>query len=649
MGLWAGPARAQVAEAPQAESPAPESSVPESAEPAMPEPLPPIEMAPMEPADPALMMPLSPLAEFDVAPRDDFVFTVDPLEKVSYSVETQGLNGTGVSDGFRSLSALHKNDSATPAQITSRANTDEALLERLLFSEGWYGARVESDVSGEESGVRVRFDVEPGERYRWRQITLDLYPDAPASLEDGFALRPGTPIRAAEVDLAEGELLIRMRREGYPFAAIGARDVVLNDEEATGDYLLTADIGPRGRFGRIRMDGYQPFSEDHAHVIARFEPGDLYDADMVDDLRQALIQTQLFGGLTAVPVDTGERAEDGTAITDIQVHANRGPLRQLGGQVGYSTGEGLRAEGLWRHRQFLKPEGALTARAVAGTREQRLGAELALSNFGMRDRTLAGLAEVANVNRPAFQARTATVAATLSRLSTPIWQKRWSWSVGIELLISDERDRSFQIDAPREVYGIAALPVMIGYDASDDLLDPTTGFRVSLRGSPEYARHGGANHFYGRLIADASAYQSLSEALVLAGRVRVGSILGTDRINIAPTRRLYAGGGGSVRGFDYQDVGPLGADDRPLGGRGLVEGSIEARYRFGDFGVVGFVDAGTLTESSTPTLKDVHIGAGVGARYYTSFGPIRVDVARAINNRQRAPVIGLYISIGQAF
>jgi translocation and assembly module TamA len=384
-------------------------------------------------------------------------------------------------------------------------------------------------------------------------------------------------------------------------------------------------------------------------VIARFRPGDLDDADKVDDLRLALIQTQLFGGVTVVPEDSGARAPDGTAITDIRVDAGRGPKRQWAGQVGYSTGEGARVDLQWRHRNLVVPEGGFTALGVIGTREQRVGASLAMANWGQRDRTLTTMFDVANVNRPAFQARTATAAATLARASTPIFQKRWTWSAGAELIASDELDRSFDPNAPRQTYLIAALPLALGYDRSNSLLDPTGGWRAGLRVSPEFSQQGGNTSTYLRLTGDVSGYQQLSDPLVLAARARVASILGAQRIDIAPTRRLYAGGGGSVRGYDYQDVGPLGADDRPLGGRALTEGSVEARYRFGDFGVVAFVDAGTLTESSTPTLSDVHVGAGIGGRYYTSFGPIRVDVARALNNRTRAPAFALYISIGQAF
>lgn len=639
--------------------------------PAIEDALSPIVVEPVPPPDPQLTQPLPPLSTFDLTPAEEFRPSGEADKIIHYTMSVEGAEPAGIMDSFNALSVLRKgrNNGATAAQIASRSNIDRALLERLLFSEGWYGARVSSHAETIADGTAaIAFTADIGERYHWREITLDLYPDAPQSLEEGFGLKVGDPVRAADVEEAEGALLVKMRREGYPFAEIGARDVVLDEAAPTATYYLTSDIGPRGRFGRIRMEGFKPFDEGHAEVIARFRRGDLYDADLVDDLRRALNQTQLFGGVTVVPVDSGERLDDGTAVTDIRVIGNRGPLKQLRGQIGYSsgqastaemglpggqilygTGEGLRAEIGWRHRNLLSPEGAFMARGVVGTQEQRLASQLTFSNWNQRDRTLTASADVANLNQPAYKARAITLGASVSRLSTPIWQKRWTWSGGFELIASSEEDRSLEGDTGRETYLIAALPMMLGYDSSDDLLDPTKGYRATIRVSPEYSRNGGAGHTYVRLIGDASAYRQVMDSLVLAGRVRVGSIVGADRTDIAPTRRLYSGGGGSVRGFGFQDVGPAGADNRPLGGRGLLEASVETRYRFGDFGIVGFVDAGTLNQDPTPTLSDISVGVGVGVRYYTSFGPMRVDIARAINNRERAPVIGLYISIGQAF
>ena len=133
------------------------------------------------------------------------------------------------------------------------------------------------------------------------------------------------------------------------------------------------------------------------------------------------------------------------------------------------------------------------------------------------------------------------------------------------------------------------------------------------------------------------------------GSPRTGSIFGIDRDDLAPSRRYYGGGGGSVRGYGFQRLGPFDPDGNPVGGRSLTEFALEARYRFGNFGIVPFIDAGNSYESSSPRLSDLRLGAGIGGRFYTNFGPRRVDVATPLNRRQGDGLIALYISIGQAF
>jgi translocation and assembly module TamA len=165
-------------------------------------------------------------------------------------------------------------------------------------------------------------------------------------------------------------------------------------------------------------------------------------------------------------------------------------------------------------------------------------------------------------------------------------------------------------------------------------------------------------------MLEGTAYYPVGDKIVIAGRARAGSILGIDRDELAPSRRYYGGGGGSVRGYGFQRLGPFEpvwslvpdeegeidiADLRPIGGRSLNEFALEARYRFGDFGIVPFIDAGNSYSSSTPRLSDLRFGAGIGARYYTNFGPLRIDVATPLNPREGDSRIALYISIGQAF
>lgn len=627
----------------------------------------PVVMEPVAPLDAELLAPLPVLGTFDPAPRTDFAFSQVAQEGVRYRVTVEGMEPTGLEGQFRRLSGLARgqNRPATAAQIASRASADKVLMERLLFSEGWYGATVEVDSDFSENGATVRIIVVPGERYSWRQITLDLIPEDRPELAEGFGLQVGDPIRAIEVEEAEGALLLRLNTLGYPFAEIGVRDVVLDTDKPTGTYLLTGDIGPLGIFGPIRMTGFQPFDTRHAEVIARFEPGQPYDARLVDDFRRALIATQQFGGVTVSAVDSGLREADGRAVTEIVVAGNRGPQRLLTGQIGYATEEGFRAEGAWRHRSFLRPEGMLTTRVVLGTEEQRASAQLTMSNWRQRDRTLSFGADLANLTPPAYNAQQFVLSAGIGRASTPIWQKRWTWGVAVLLGASREESRAIQ---PRD--GLPPLPIdagetrdflffsvpgHVGHDRSNDLLDPTSGFRVRLDVQPEVSREAGRTETYGRFFLEGTAYRQLTGergsdgGLVLAGRARVGSIVGADLVAIAPTRRLYAGGGGSVRGYDYQGVGELGANGRPIGGRGLTEASVEARYRFGAFGAVGFVDAGSVNPGSMPSIDGMRFGVGVGARYYTTFGPLRIDVARAVARRPGDPQITLYISIGQAF
>lgn len=618
----------------------------------------PIQMEPVAPLDPALMSALPSLQGFDPNPGNDFNFTEVAQEGVRYRVHLDGLDGTGIEGDFRRLSGLvgGQNRPATAAQIASRTNADKLLMQRLLFSEGWYSGETDATVSIVESGkADVRFLTVPGPRYHWNRITLDLLPEDRPDLAENFGLKVGDPIRAIAVEEAEGALLRRLTERGYPFVEIGARDVVLDQTEPEGSYLLTGYLGPAGVFGPIRMSGFQPFSEQHAAVIARFEPGQPYDARMVDDLRRALIATQQFGGVTVSAVDTGLREADGRAVTEIRIVGNRGPQRLLSGQFGYASEEGFRAEGSWRHRNFINPEGSFTARAVLGTIEQRVDANLLMGNWRrQRDRTLAVGLNVANLTPPAYIARTVTLSAVVARQSTPIWQKSWTWSLGLAVGASREKSRAFYngnapVVEPERTFLFVSAPGSLGYDRSDDLLDPTKGYRLKLDVNPEISREGKEVETYARIFLEGTAYQRVGQAFVLAGRAKVGSIVGADLFNIAPTRRLYAGGGGSVRGFDYQGVGIKGTNDRPIGGRGLVEGSVEGRYRFGDFGVVGFVDAGSVTASSTPSIDGMRFGVGVGARYFTSFGPIRFDIARAIARTPRDPKVAIYISIGQAF
>lgn len=579
----------------------------------------------------------------------------EKTQAVRYSVVVDGFGKTGLEPAFRDSSALIDGDGKadTAAMVQARAHEDEALAVRLLYSEGYYDATALASLDQANDGaLKAVISVTPGKRYRIGDIVINAGQTVPPGLiRDSLPLGTGDYIVAAAVEGAEANVGVKLPENGYPFAKVGQRDILLDPATTTGDYTLPVETGPRGSFRGITTTGErQAFGADHMKVISRFRPGELYDSRKVDDLRRALVATGLFSSISVDPVRTNEPGPDGTEYVDLAVAQEAGKPRTLAGELGYGTGQGFRAEGSWTHRNLFPPEGALIASVIAGTQEQGATGTFRRSNAGKRDKTFQAGVTLNHQNYDAYEAYTAGLNIGWSRQSTPIFQKRWTYSYGAEVLLTNEQvvvDPA-TADKTRRTYFIGGLPVQLGYDRSNDLLNPTRGFRANLRAEPEGSLQGSFSPYL-RATFDLTGYYPLSDSLVIAARTRVGTISGVNRDDVAPSRRIYAGGGGSVRGYGYQELGPKDANNDPIGGRSVNEFAVEGRYRFGDYGVVAFVDAGQVYESSMPQFSNIRYGAGVGGRFYTNFGPFRADIAMPINRQPGESKFALYIGIGQAF
>ncbi|MEL7447245.1 MAG: BamA/TamA family outer membrane protein, partial [Pseudomonadota bacterium] len=631
--------------------------------------------------DAELLEPLSPLEDFEVrevefaeVASDEEILTVEYGTVINGLAEVDGQTEIDLAGMFEDLSALESNgeEVANVAMLAARVEEDSFLLQRILRSEGWYDAKVTTRIDRSQAPngqpLTAVLDVAPGERFTFAEINIEAAPTIPAGLiAENLALQTGEPIIAARVQGAEAQVAVALPQQGYPFVEIGQRDILLDRETADGVYTLPVDVGPRSRFGGFTTTGDLAFDAEHVSVMARFERGELYDSRKVDDLRDALVATGLFNTVTVQPQQTGEDAGDGTEFVTMSVEQNAGPPRSIGASAGFGTGQGFRLEGSWTHRNLFPPEGALIASAVLGTQEQGAGVTFRRSNAGRRDRTVELGLNASRTDYDAFEAITGRVGGLISYSSTPIWQKRFTYAYGAEVVASVEEDFDFDLgERVDRTYFIGALTGQVGFDTTDSLLDPKTGFRLRALIQPEGSLQDGFEP-YVRGVVDGSAYYPISDSIVLAGRVKVGSIQGVDRSDIAPSRRFYAGGGGSVRGFGYQQLGPKAQEVNPsfdpndpdetadpfrltpIGGPSVIESAAEVRYRFGNFGVVGFVDAGQVYESSAPEFSDIRYGVGIGGRYYTNFGPLRLDIATPIGRRDGESAVTVYISIGQAF
>ncbi len=566
---------------------------------------------------------------------------------------------------FASLSTIEQlEDDENIARLAAQAREDEALLQQLLDVYGYFDAQVIRTVGEIDPTTNVdldrpavRFDIVPGERYSVGTIDLGnlrTTGDQYQPLRRTYDIEVGDFISLDEIETEQFDLDTALGESGFPFATIDAPSLLVDHARAEGDITMPVEPNGRYRFGSVFSSDPEFLSSQHLSRIARWDEGDIYRRSDEMDLRRAMLATGLLGSVKLTPVVVEEPGNGEPGVVDIEAELSKAPLRTIAGSVGFGTEEGIRLEGSWEHRNLFPPEGMLRVRGIAGTQEQLAGITFRKNNFYGRDRILKVDAFASTIDYDAYDARTASLIGTYERVSTLLFQKAFSWSVGLELVATQESERTADgRELDRETYFIAALPLYAQLDSSDDLLDPTEGWRLSGRLSPEISENEGVQSFYLRSQVDASYYQSVGEDTVLAGRVRVATIPGAPLEAIAPSRRLYAGGGGSVRGYGYREIGALTNSGDPLGGRSLVEVSAEARigtgYMDGAISIVPFVDAGSVGLDPTPDFDTVKFGAGVGVRYDTGFGPLRLDVAFPLNPGPNDSWVAVYVALGQAF
>jgi translocation and assembly module TamA len=581
---------------------------------------------------------------------------------------------------FKDLSTLRQLDDgveATP-QVTARARADAELLGEILRTYGYYNGEVVRQLSGgrrageanesvgeeeAEAAARepsVRFDILPGPRYRFGRIDLGELPALPepdaSRLIEAFGIKAGDPLYADRIVERELELRVALGESGYPFAEVDEPELLIDHARVEGDLTLTTR--PKGKyvFGEVVSSDPRFLSGRHLARIARFDAGDTFQQSLETDLRRAIIATGLVSSVTVIPRETRAPEGDQPGVVALDVAMERAPLRTIAGAIGYGTEDGFKVEGRWEHRNLFPPEGALRLRGILGTREVLGSVGIRRNNFLGRDQVLTVDVFASDIVTQAVDSRGGGVRATFEKISNILFQKPVSWQIGGEVIFTDERNRNVRIApgvvVPRQAYLIGGLFGSVTLDESDDLLDPSEGWRATLFLAPEVSRQGGAESFYLRAQGDASTYRSLGD-LVLAGRVRAATIQGAGIDDIAPSRRLYGGGGASVRGYGFQGVGPRDTLGNPTGGASLVEFSAEARIPTpllgGAIEVVPFIDGGSVARGSTPDFDEIRFGAGVGVRYKTTFGPIRVDVAAPLNPTEFDSPVVVYVSLGQAF
>jgi translocation and assembly module TamA len=316
----------------------------------------------------------------------------------------------------------------------------------------------------------------------------------------------------------------------------------------------------------------------------------------------------------------------------------------------YATSEGVGVDGSWILYNRLGQADTITNTLQVANIENRLETDFVFPDWRRIDEKLALRAAVYADITPGYDDAGFRAGGDITYHIAKTTFFTYGLSFDANNTNEKESANFIALNHQRKLATFGALAA-VAIDNSNDPLDPTAGWRLDARLEPKFAV-GDGSIVYLKAQGQLSGYLPLdaSASTVLAARLKLGAIVGGSIPLVPAADRLYSGGGGSVRGYGYQDVGPRYADNTPEGGLSLFEGSLEVRQRLTQqWGLAAFVDAGAAGSTVTPDLSHPEIGVGAGVRYNAGFGPIRLDIATPLYRRRGDAPIQLYISIGQSF
>lgn len=509
-------------------------------------------------------------------------------------------------------------------------------LMSALEARGYYDARVRYQ-DEEEKVFSGTYKIRPGAQYSVSSLTIK--PERFEAAFDKSLIDEGAPLEADHVLQAQNALYEAVQQDKCYFSMDVTHQVVLDRKANTGKLIYTVDTGPQVEFGPAIFKGADSVEEAYLQKLVPWSAGDCFRREKIERLKARLLESGLFSRAeSSLPESPNEKGRAPVTIT-LKERAHRSV--KVGANYYTDTGAGVLLG--WEHRNFFGQAETLSSELRVNQIEQSLNFDFTKPYFIRDDQILNINAALRTEDTDAYDELALDTGLKLSRQ----FSRKFSGSTGLAFTLSEIEDQE-----GKDTYGLFSVPTSVVYDTRDNELDPQKGWYLTGGVRPYFDALGESDPFT-KLEAGARTYVHFSDEpdLTLALRGNIGNIVGSDTADIPATERFYAGGGGSVRGFGYQEVGPKDEDGDPSGGRSLVTGAVELRTKFTDsIGGVAFVDAGSVSDSAQPDFDRFSIGAGVGVRYFTSFGPLRFDVAVPLNEKDDLDqTYQFYISIGQAF
>ena len=567
-----------------------------------------------------------------------------------------GLATPGASEELRdALSAAslvlqaRREGETDPTALLAAAQADYARLLAVLYENGHFAGVISIRLNGREASgfsalarlgpvQSISLRVDPGRLYRFGRADVGPLPRGSAA---PGAYRSGAVASTAAIRSAAEAAIADWRSAGYAKAQVTDQSIVARHSRARVDSALRVASGPLLSFGPTSVSGNKNVRTARILKIAGLPEGQRFDPEEVERAARRLRRT---GSFSSVIITEADAIGPNTTLP-LEIGLVEATPRRFGFGAEYSTIDGVRLSGFWLHRNFLG--GAERFRvdgAIAGIAGETGGTDL---SFGVRyERPATPRADTdffaeftfESLDEPDFTSDTSEFTLGLTRYASD----RTTLSFAIGYLYSETTD-SFGPD----IIELATFPFTVTHDRRNDTLDPTSGLFAKAEITPFLAFAGTSDG--AQLTLDARAYRS-TERLTFAGRAQLGALLGPSLADSPAFYRFYSGGGGTVRGQDFQSLG-IDLGGSTTGGRSQLILSGEVRANVNDtIQLVGFADWGYIGAETFPDFSgDSHAGAGLGLRYKTGIGPIRLDIATPISGDTDASDIYLYVGIGQAF
>ena len=493
----------------------------------------------------------------------------------------------------------------------------------------------------------VRFEVDLGPRFNFSKTTITLIPETPPGVllpptPAEVGLVADTPYVASLVVKAGETILTRYKENGYPFPKIAHREVIADFKTNRVDVSFQVSPGTYACFGTTRVTGLDRLKVAYVDALIPWKEGGPYDIRLIKEARQTLFDTNLFG---VVAFQNPEKVNpEGQLPMTVELKERAPRTVRLG--LEYTTDYGPGINGSWTHRNLFGMAEKLTASAILNKETRTVALRFDKPMFLNRDNTFISQIALNDETTDAYDATSGDASVLLQQQFT----KTFRAGGGLGFHLSRVKENA---NNERNTYQLFYVPLTADLDTRKNILNPVKGYHLSLGMAP-YQDISQSDIRFFRYIMSGSTYYNFNSGdwMVVALRATFGQIFGIDHDNMPADLRFYPGGGGSVRGYGYQMAGPL-QGDIPLGGLSMLTGSLEFRFKVTEsIGLVPFLDAGTAYLDTVPDFsqQDMLYGAGLGLRYYTAIGPIRLDVAVPVNKREGVDSdYQIYVSIGQSF